>query len=397
MTIHETQLEQKEPGGPSTTTESQDTPGRERRPRLPSLTGLRFPAALLVFAYHAALPIPALRLLADDTDVGTFAHVTGQAGALGVTFFFVLSGFVLTWSARSGDTVTGFWRRRFVKIYPNYVVAWVLAMILFAGAYTPTDWAVTNLFMLQVWVPEFDLNFGVNPPGWSLGAEAFFYLAFPFVHDLCRRIRPEHLKYWIGAVIAAIVATPAVAYGLFPDSPAVPGGVGSSVSQYWFAYVLPPVRVLDFVLGILVALAVIHRRWLNIGMVWSAVLLAGGYALTEFVPYLYGQRVMCIVPIAMLVAAAAIADRDGTASPFRSRPMVWLGEISFAFYLLHFIALASLRMVLGDEMFTPLVTALLVVLTLGVTILASWVLYTAVEHPLTRRFSTGRRRVRTGP
>lgn len=367
-------------------------PPAGRRPRLPSLTGLRFPAALLVFAYHAALPIPALRLLAEDGAVGDFYRAVGQAGGVGVSFFFVLSGFVLTWSTRPDDTVTAFWRRRFVRIYPNYAVAWLLAMVLFAGAYTPTDWAITNLFMLQVWAPVFDLNFGVNPPGWSLGAEAFFYLAFPFVHDLCRQIRPRHLKYWIAAVVAAVVATPAVAYAALPDAPGIPGGAESSVVQYWFAYVLPPVRMLDFVLGILVALAVIHRRWFNIRLTWSLLLLAGGYVLTEFVPYLYGQRATCIVPIAMVVAAAAIADRDGTASMFRSRPMVWLGNVSFAFYLLHFIVLASLRTLVGDEQFSIPVTAALIVAACGATVLASWLLYTTVEQPITHRFSTPRNR-----
>src|SRR5690242_14192774 len=119
--------------------------GKENTPRfsrLPSLTGLRFVAALCVFAYHAWLPIPALRLVNDDgVAYGVYGKVS-QAGGLGVGFFFVLSGFVLTWSARPGDTPKSFWRRRIVKIYPNYAVAWLLAMVLFAAAYTPAWRAV---------------------------------------------------------------------------------------------------------------------------------------------------------------------------------------------------------------------------------------------------------------
>ncbi|MDJ0382029.1 acyltransferase [Streptomyces sp. G-G2] len=374
-------------GPPAAATE----PQRPRVSRLPSLTGLRFPAALAVFAHHAFIPIPPLRLLGDDATEYRLADWFGQAGGLGVAFFFVLSGFVLTWSARDRDTTTSFWRRRFVKIYPVYVVGWALAMWLFAGSYTSTRVAVGNLFMLQVWVPEYMTNFSVDAPSWSLATEAIFYLCFPLLLSAFRRIQPRHLKYWITGAIAAVVATPAVAYALFPDSPRVPGGQESSTSQYWFSYVLPPVRMLDFALGILVALAVKHGRWRNIGMIWSSLLLVGAYWLSFHVPYLYGQRAVMILPIALLIAATAIADIEGRFTLFRSRAMIWLGEISFAFYLLHYTAISTLRKLLGaQEMYSTGVGLAMLAGTAVVTVLASWVLYVTVETPLVRRFGRSR-------
>lgn len=357
--------------------------------RLPSLTGLRFPAALAVFAYHATLPIPALRLLDDDATAYAAFGVAGQAGALGVTFFFVLSGFVLTWSARPGDTARSFWRRRFVKIVPNYVVAWVLAMALIAGT-TPAGTALLNLLMLQVWVPDFDVNFSVNPPSWSLGVEAAFYLAFPLLIGAVRRIRPDRLTAWIGLVVIGIVLTPLVAHLLLPGpsaAPALPGAESVSTIQYWFVYVLPPARVLDFVLGILVARTVLAGRWRDIGMRWSAALLAVAYVVAGFVPHLYGQRAVCVVPVALLIAAVAIADSRGRPTPFRSPVMVWLGQVSFAFYLLHFVVLATMRRVLGDALYPMPVTAALWVVAAGITLTAGWGLYALVERPLTRRWS----------
>ncbi|MET9397427.1 acyltransferase [Kitasatospora sp. NPDC002965] len=359
--------------------------------RLPSLTGLRFPAALAVFAYHAALPIPTLRLFADDSTEFRFVDIADQAGGLGVAFFFVLSGFVLTWSARADDTVTGFWRRRLVKIVPNYVVAWALAMVLFASTYTPARTAIVNLLMLQVWIPDFNTYFSVDPPSWSLGAEAFFYLSFPFLHRVFRAIRPERLVFWITGAVAAVVATPAVAYLLLPDTPGVPGGYEGSVSQYWFSYVLPPVRMLDFALGMLVAHAVRSGRWRNIGMVWSGLLLVAGYVATHYVPYLYAQRAVLVVPIALLIAAAAIADNEGRFTIFRNRAMTWLGEISFAFYLLHFIVLTELRDLLGTRMYSTVEGVGLLLFAIAATVLVSWVLYRLVEAPITRRFSSPRR------
>ncbi|MEU6105769.1 acyltransferase family protein [Streptomyces flaveolus] len=364
-----------------------------RRPvpsRLPSLTGLRFLAALAVFAHHAFLPIPPLRLLADDATEFRLYRWFNQAGGLGVSFFFVLSGFVLTWSARHDDTTTSFWRRRFVKIYPVYVIAWALAMGLFAAPATSDGVAVANLFMVHVWVPEYFTNFSVDSPSWSLGVEAFFYLCFPVLLRLFQRIDAAHLKYWIAGGVALVWATPALAYGLFSKTELVPSGQDLSVSQYWFSYVLPPVRMADFALGILVALAVRHGRWRNIGMVWSAVLLAGGYWLTFHVPYLYGQRAAMIVPIVLLIAAAASADVEGRFTLFRNRAMVKLGEISFAFYLLHYIALSWLRKELGTQMYSTPAGLAMLAGTVVATVVASWVLYALVESPLVRRFGRAR-------
>lgn len=365
-----------------------------RASRLPSLTGLRFVAALLVFVYHVSLPIPALRFLASDEVSYGFYDRASQAGGLGVGFFFVLSGFILTWSARPGDTVGAFWRRRFVKIYPNYVVAWVLAMVLFASAYTPAWRAVLNLFMLQVWVPDFDTNFSVDPPGWSLGAEAFFYALFPLLLLGARRIQPDRIKFWIAGVTVLVVAKPVISYLFFADTPAIPGESSVSVSQYWFGYILPPVRVLDFALGILVARAVMAGRWRNIGMAWSGVLVVAGYWLAESVPYLYGQSAVFIVPAALLIAATAVADSEGRFTLFRNRVMTWLGEISFAFYLVHFIVLAYARSLIDGSFSTPATVGLLLGV-LAVSIGVSWLLYSVVERPITRRWSTSGKKLST--
>lgn len=361
--------------------------------RLPSLTGLRFPAAFLVFLFHAALPFAAVRLFADSTFAGGFAAATTQAGGVGVTFFFVLSGFVLTWSARAGDSPKAFWRRRFVKIYPNYVVAWVLAMLLFAGPQTPGWRALANLLMLQSWIPDFATNFSVDPPAWSLGVEAVFYAAFPLLIMLVRRIRPDRVKLWITGVIAGIMLTPLLTYLLVPAGTEVmPNAPTTSPLQYWVDYVLPLPRILDFALGILLARAVQLGRWRNIGMLWSGLLMIISYPIASVVPHLYGQRAVCIVPIALLIAATATADINGKFTPFRNRTMVWLGNISFAFYLMHYIVLAYARKLFGTDLFSTPVAIALLLSVLAVSILVSWALYTAVEHPLTRHWSKPRKR-----
>ncbi|HST49003.1 acyltransferase family protein [Jatrophihabitans sp.] len=369
-------------------------PGPSTHVRLHSLTGLRFVAALMVFCYHSSLQIPTLAVFGYGATGSHWARIASNAGAVGVTFFFVLSGFVLTWSARVNDTVRAFWRRRLLKIYPNYVVAWVLAMVLFAASSTPAWRAVLNLFMLQVWVPDFFTNFSVDPPSWSLGAEAFFYACFPLLLRLADRIEPSRLKYWAAGTFAAIVAAPVLAYAFLSENPKVPGNFDASPLQYWLVYILPPVRMFDFALGILVARLVLTGRWRNIGMANSALLLAATYVATSYVPYLYAQRVLCVIPMVLLIAAAAVADSRGRSSFLASRPMRWLGDISFAFYLLHFIVLTMVMKYarkLFDEQFFSLTTGIaLLAVALVVTVAVAHLLYCGFERPITRRWSMRR-------
>lgn len=345
----------------------------------------------MVFFYHAALPIPALRLLADDSVAHDFYETASQAGGLGVAFFFVLSGFILTWTARDDDSATRFLRRRLVKIYPNYVLAWCLAMLLFAASYTPVGTAITNLFMLQVWVPDFQVNFSVDPPSWSLGTEFFFYALFPLVLLGVKRIAAANLKYWACGVGLAVLATPVLVYLVLPSAPAIPNEPTVSVVQYWVGYILPPTRLLDFVLGILVARMVMAGRWRGIGMVPATILLVGAYVLSAYLPYLYGQSALFVIPAALLIAAVAVADIEGRWTPFRNRFMTWLGEVSFAFYLFHFIVLATLRMVLGEQLFSPGETVALLCVALLVSVAVSGAVYTVFERPITRRWSSPKR------
>ncbi|MFD9792555.1 acyltransferase family protein [Streptomyces sp. NPDC059070] len=370
--------------------------------RLPSLTGMRFAAAFLVFCSHIGSPLPQLRLLKDNHTAAQFTKYTENAGALGVTFFFVLSGFVLTWSAREQDTARAFWRRRFAKIYPNYVIAWALALILFASSYTPTRVALANLFMVQVWKPDYAYMYSVDPPSWSLGVELVFYASFPLLHRWFVRIRDEHLKYWIAGVTAAILLTPMFTYAVLPDPAKLPASAqswapqGTSITQIWFALFLPPVRVLDFALGMLLAHAVMRGRWRNIGMIWSSFLLAGSYWLAQESNMLVAKRAAMIIPIALLIAAAATRDVEGKFTVFSNRAMIWLGEVSFAFYLLHFIVLQYGRKLLGHGLYSTWQTVGLNLMLLAVSVLAAAALYLLVERPITRRWSAPRR-VRPAP
>ncbi|MFF4846363.1 acyltransferase family protein [Streptomyces sp. NPDC001194] len=367
---------------------------RTRVTRLDTLTGLRFPAAFVVFLYHAALlGFLGVPWLSSASAVTTYYDAVAHAGALGVTFFFVLSGFVLTWSARDTDTAPRFWRRRFLKIVPNYVIVWALAMLVFAAPITDMTIGLLNLFMVQVWYPDFAINFGVNPAGWSLGVEAVFYLLFPLLFHWIKKIPARRLNLWVVAVVAGIVATPLLSTLLVPAGAMMPTEPDTSINQYFFSYILPLPRVLDFALGILVARSVMAGRWRDIGMLWSGALLVAAFALGYFTPPIYATRAVCVVPAALLIAAGAIADDEGRFTLFRNRVMVWLGDISFAFYLVHYTVMVAVWKLLGSHSYSNAAAVGLMALAMGVAILASWALFTLVERPVTRRWSNPRKKL----
>ncbi|MFE2758203.1 acyltransferase family protein [Actinosynnema sp. NPDC059335] len=217
--------------------------------RLPSLTGLRFLAAFVVFGFH----LHAGGLFDGTGAEGVLAAVFGQ-GATGVGFFFLLSGFVLTWSARPGVPARVALRRRAARVLPNHVVVWlvVFAGLAWAGGASVLT-GLLGLVLLQAWVPVQSVYFGVNTPAWSLSCEAAFYTAFGWLLGLVDRIPPRRLRWAAGGLMAAVVAVPAVALPM-------PAGL-----EYWFVYVFPVTRALEFVLGMVLARVVRAGRWVGRG------------------------------------------------------------------------------------------------------------------------------------
>ncbi|MFC9433024.1 acyltransferase family protein [Nocardia sp. NPDC057030] len=357
--------------------------------RLPSLTGLRWIAALLVFTTHAAYQ-PGL--LPPGAAAEGFMHMVKMGGYIGVGFFFVLSGFVLTWSAREHDTPARFWRRRFFKIYPNHFVAFLLAvgLMLLTGREI-VGW-VQQVLLLHAWWPDLDVAFGVNDVSWSLSVEALFYLSFPLLIVLVRRIRPDRLWWWAIGIMAAVVLMPVIAK-LLPAQPQV-WWEATPEYEYWFVYVFPPVRALDFVLGMVMARIVMVGVWPRVRARWAGLAFVAGYLAASFLPTTFAIVAATIVPLAFLIPAAAAADLDGRPSWLASRPMVWLGDVSFAFYLLHELVLYNMYRLYGDEFQPTLAQAIgLWALSLGGTVVLAWGMHRLVELPMQHRFSGPRRRI----
>ncbi|WBB78684.1 acyltransferase [Micromonospora sp. WMMD882] len=368
--------------------------------KLPSLTGLRFVAALLVFLYHTSQfmsPVPPHLPVTPFADPGwsqAWAKVLGAGGFVGVSFFFVLSGFVLTWSTRPGDGAWSFLRRRLLKIYPMHVVTWAVAMVLFAAAFTPVSSWLPNLLLLHSFSSNPAVSISVNPPSWSLSCELLFYVLFPLLIVPLRRISDSRLWAAATAVVLGAVGVVLITLYVVPDLPKGPFIPDLSMQQFWFGYFFPPARLFEFALGMVLARIVMAGRWPRFGMLPAAVLAVASYALALYVPTAFAFSLVTLVPLGLLIAATAQADLTGRRTPFGGRTMRWLGDISFGFYMAQGIVLYHGRLLFGDsaQYDTPVAIAVLLAFT-AANLLAGWLLFVAVERPVMRKW--GRRRSRT--
>ncbi len=300
--------------------------GSRRPTRLYRLTGLRVFAALAVVLVHVGYHFSS----SNTVDVAE------AYGYTGVTFFYLLSGFVLTWS-RPAAGPRRFWWSRFSRIWPLTVLLTVFAFTVVAAQerIPGTLGQVANLLLLQAWWPKGDWYFGGNGVSWSLSCEMFFYLLFPLLIIPIRRLRWRGLGLAAAMVLTVQVGAPVVAALL-----GVPGNV-----YFWLFFVFPPYRLLEFILGMLLARAVLlglKLRWPRAASLLAlAALGLVAFACTDYTvstgQYLDRPFVaLAVIPwLAVLLLAASTQDLRHVSSWLRSGLLVALGESSFALYLVH--------------------------------------------------------------
>ncbi|MFB4196129.1 acyltransferase family protein [Streptomyces carpaticus] len=362
--------------------------------RLPSLTGLRLPCAAAVFLVHAWLFTGAFA----DQRIADAALVLGPLGMTGVSCFFIISGFVLAWTARPDDTPARFWRRRAARIYPNHAVVWsaTLVLLTLTGAAAtgesregpvPALPALTNLFLVNTWIPAREYNAGVNIVTWSLAAEIFCYALLPFILPALRRLPAHRLTAAAALALAAVWTVPLISLQFHGPPIAEAGDVPQW--QFWISYMLPAARLPEFLLGALAALWLRagHRPPLGVPAAGAATLgcLVTGIALLPF-PFL--PAAITAAPLTLLVLAAATADLDGRPTRLRHPALVHLGERSFAIYLVHWPVILTVNQLLPPEG-RPVPAALAVTaLHAACTLAAAWLLHRAVEVPCYRHLAS---------
>lgn len=307
-----------------------------RKPdRLNALTGLRTFAAINIVLFHFSNP----------QWFGIFAPVV-NAGYASVSFFILLSGYVLAYNyaarARAGqlDSVR-FWKARFTRLYPIYFLSLLLAWRIVPQEYAlhshPMFWLGMLLtpLLMQGWVPE--IATFLNTPAWTMSAESFYYLLFPW---LARWKRPETVVPILLrlAAIWAIGLIPGALYILLsPDGIAHPDrfSTGTWLQALKFT---PLPHLASFVFG--VTLAGLDELIPRLGPL-RFFLGAAGFAMIFFLLWLGSDIPYALIHDGLLMpmfgcVILGLSGSNPLARLLGVRPLVFVGEASYCLYLLHF-------------------------------------------------------------
>lgn len=307
-----------------------------RKPaRLNGLTGLRCFAAINIVFFHFSNP----------NWFGWLAPVV-NAGFVSVSFFILLSGFVLAYNyagrARDGALDKGrFWEARFTRLYPIYFLSLLLSWRMIPAesvAHTPrmfwTGMVLTPL-LLQGWVPE--LATFLNTPAWTMSAESFYYLLFPW---MVRWKGPTRLSTRLATLFGVwmLGLIPGTLYVIFN-----PDGIPHPDRWSWGPWLqalkyTPLPHLASFVFGVLLASV---DEFIDRASRLRPVLGVFGFLATfsilsqaAHIPYalLHDGLLMPFFGCMIL----GLAGNNWLGSAFGWRPLVFVGEASYCLYLLHF-------------------------------------------------------------
>jgi peptidoglycan/LPS O-acetylase OafA/YrhL len=165
--------------------------------KLTQLTFTRFIAAIAIVIFHAK----------DRVFPFTYGSIHDFVSYFNVlvSYFFVLSGFILAVNYKQVENIFQFYISRFARIYPLYFFALLFTLLLIFCARTPKDSvsfnkAITSILLIQAWFKEYALSY--NFPSWSLSVEAFFYSLFPLLIYLLGKVSIKKqlflvLSFWI--------------------------------------------------------------------------------------------------------------------------------------------------------------------------------------------------------
>lgn len=291
--------------------------------------------------------------------------------------FFILSGFILAY--RYQDKLINkevswksFYINRFARIYPLHIITFLIVLLinLVLNNYTPSFKlglkAITNLLLFQSYIPKESVYFSINSPSWSISDEAFFYFLFPFLLFAIpfSKRKMLHLIPLISIIIIlSLIKTIDATY------------------HHAIFYIHPFIRVIDFILGIyifniwqLFPAKKYSKHFFTIIEVTSILVLSIFILLHKHVPEVYKYSSYYWLPMLIIVFSFA-HQKGGISKILSSRATIFLGEISFAFYLTHYWII---KIVHKSSLFS-IPTEIIVSLFLSLMI--SYLLYKYIEQP----------------
>lgn len=316
--------------------------------KLDALTSLRFFAAAMIVIGHSH-PL-----------FGSLGIATHYSLSQGVSFFFTLSGFILAYNYKSIPDLASarrFLINRFARIWPLHIATMIIWILLITPTMTQefssTDSGlhklILNILLIQSWSFTASNILSFNGVAWSISTEAFFYVI------LCFILMNKKINLPFAIFIFSLAAYAFIFISTQAEISNDDGGKG--ITMFGMLYANPMVRIVEFLFGVICfsIFSVIKDRFINTPpMVWLAaevsILVMIVYLLSEVAApttiynhfgaglayYVYKEGIWMFWGMLILIFSLS----NGYLSRLLSlKPLVFLGEASFALYLCHAIVI----------------------------------------------------------
>jgi peptidoglycan/LPS O-acetylase OafA/YrhL len=287
--------------------------------RIDQLTFTRFLAAFAIVIFHFGK-----RIFPFNTEYLSF--LVTQAN-VGVSYFFILSGFIMIISYGKYDHVNAFdyYRNRFARIYPIYLLGLLLYLPIRISIY-PVDFIVLfHLAALQSWIPGWAMSY--NFPGWSISVEMLFYVIFPFLANHIYKNRKNY-KFIVWGTLLFWLATQLL-FNYLLHTPFY----DERSKHHDLLFYFPMMHLNEFLIGNLAGLCFIKNKnrqgnydWAILGMV---VLLVLALKFPVGLNYHNGLLGIIFIPFILLMSL----NTGFISNLFNRKPFVFLGEISYGLYI----------------------------------------------------------------
>ena len=308
--------------------------------------------------------------------------IFAAGGDMGVAFFFILSGFVMSQGYFKKETNSGnnesiikFIIKRLSKIYPLHVLCLVGAIIL-KSSISIHD--ICNLLLLQSWIPAKEWYFSGNAVGWCLSDFLFFYAIFPFICSIIKSWRTKFITiYFAVCIIYACFIIPII-------PPHLQDGI---------IYISPLTRLLDFIFGILLwkllqpyIYTYISQAKCHFLMIVTLTALIITTLIWYACPSPYNLSILWWPSIGLLLLYAVSVNHK----LLTLTPLVKFGDVSFSFYLIHVLNIQYFDIILTklNIVLVPLVRIFtILVLTVALSFFIHYLFVIPVERFIRSKIS----------
>ena len=309
----------------------------DKREKIESLQALRTIAFIGIFLYHAGSPV--------------------KWQTLGVSVFFVMSGFLMVYKHEDDELAQGIRERllfsweRIRRLYPLHILTMIFAVILavavsihagfsFRSLFEIIGETALNIFLVQTWFPNGAVNVSLNGVAWYLSVTVFLYFMFPVILRFMKGKKQSTL--WIICVIVLLVqwlsCVPFICY------------LGSNSLVYvWFMYCFPVFRLGDFFVGCVLGRQYVNSKPGECSPVTATVieLILAVITVMLYVHKSTGENDLIItalnnwttrfIPVAAMWIYLFALNRGLITKAFTNRVFLFIGNLSAYMFLIHYV------------------------------------------------------------